>query len=264
MLSMADKSYVNLFGALRSQATKETYSYRLEQYLNYLKLGSPNKLLLIKEKDAQEKIIDYILHLREQGASRSTLEGVSASLKKFYAMNDILLNWDKIHAYLGEDEKTIEDEAYTHEQIKKMLQFAQLRTRVLILLLASSGIRLGAVVGLKWKHLTYLEKHDIYQIVIYPKANQRYITFCTPECVVAINNYLDYRRKCGEVITKETPLLRMDFAPGDKRVRAVTVDALKMSLITTTKNAGVRMEHEEVNGRQTQRTTCLGSSTVLI
>jgi integrase len=175
---------------------------------------------------------------------------VSAALRKFYSMNDVLLNWNKIHAYLGEDEKTIEDEAYTHEEIKKMLQFAQLRTRVLILLLASSGIRMGALVGLKWKHLTYLEKQDIYQITIYPKSKQRYITFCTPECLLAINNYLDYRRKCGEEIGDETPLLRMDFAPTDQNVKVATVDALKMSLIKTTKNAGVRMEHEEVNGEE--------------
>jgi integrase len=70
------------------------------------------------------------------------------------------LNSDKIHAYLGEDEKTIEDEAYTHEQVKRMLQFAQLRTRVLILLLASSGIRIGATADLRKKHLTYIEKYS--------------------------------------------------------------------------------------------------------
>ena len=87
-------------------------------------------------------------------------------------MNDIKMKWDKIHAYLGEDEKTIEDEAYTHEQVKRMLQFAQLRTRVLVLLLASSGIRIGVIAGLRKKHLTYIEKYGLYQITIYPKANQ--------------------------------------------------------------------------------------------
>jgi hypothetical protein len=44
-------------------------------------------------------------------------------------MNDVMLNWDKMHAYLGEHEKTVEDRPYSHEQIKRLLEFSNDRIR---------------------------------------------------------------------------------------------------------------------------------------
>lgn len=40
------------------------------------------------------------------------------------------------------------DEAYIGEQIKKMLEYSDLRAKILILFMASSRMRLGAFVGL--------------------------------------------------------------------------------------------------------------------
>lgn len=44
------------------------------------------------------------------------------------------------------------DRAYTHEEISKLLEVAELRMRVVILLLASSGVRLGAIPLLKLRN----------------------------------------------------------------------------------------------------------------
>jgi integrase len=65
----------------------------------------------------------------------------------------------------------------------------------MILLLASSGMRRGALSGLRRKHLKYIEKYGLCQITTYHKAKEKYITSCTPECAAAINNYFDYRRR---------------------------------------------------------------------
>jgi hypothetical protein len=67
-------------------------------------------------------------------------QGVCAPLRKFYAMNDVTLNWEKIHNYLGSHDKTIEDKAYTKEQIRKLLQFASQHPRILILLIVEVEI----------------------------------------------------------------------------------------------------------------------------
>ncbi len=255
------KAYTKFLYAIKSQATKATYTFRLGQFLVYMNVRTPDDLLITKKtKTIEDKIIEYILHLRNRGLSRSSLEGVSATLQKFYSMNDILLNWSKIHAYLGDDEKTIEDDAYTRDQINKMLHFARPRIRVLVLLLASSGIRIGALADLKKKHLTYIEKYGIYQITIYPKANQRYITFCTPECVAAIKHYFDYRTRCGEILNDESPLIRKDFDAYEEydNIEATTVKALKVSLDKLAKISDVKMQHVEsnLNGvkKRTQRT----------
>jgi hypothetical protein len=103
-------------------------------------MRTPDELLLMDNATAQKKIIGYISYLKnEKGLSYSSLEGLCAPLKKFYAMNDVMLNWDKIHAYLSENDKTVEDRPYSREQIKRLLKFSNDRIRVMILLLASSA-----------------------------------------------------------------------------------------------------------------------------
>ena len=54
---------------------------------------------------------------------------------------------------------------------------------------------------------------DVYKIDVYKglKGKGQYYTFCSPECVTAIETYLSYRERCGEKITGDSPLLRKDF-----------------------------------------------------
>jgi len=258
------EAYDNLFGALKSRDTKETYAFRLKQYLFYLNMHTPDELLLMDNATAQKNIIGYILYLKnEKGLSYSSLEGVCAPLKKFYAMNDVMLNWAKIHAYLGQHEKTIEDRPYSREQIKRLLKFSNDRIMAMILLLASSGMRRGALSGLRRKHLKYIEKSGLYQITTYPKAKEKYITFCTPECATAINNYFDYRRRCGEIINDESPVIRDAFNRHNldkiRNPQPVSNDGLKFMLEGVVKNSGLERKHEYVNGKVSQRTEIMAA-----
>src|SRR5215510_8697884 len=93
----------------------------------------------------------------------------------------------------------------------KCLISADLRDKVIVLLLCSTGMRIGALVDLTLSKLQKVEKHDIYKIKVYEKSRFSYSCFCTPECTVAIDTYLEYRRQCGEQIKPETPLLRDQF-----------------------------------------------------
>jgi hypothetical protein len=52
-------------------------------------------------------------------------------VKLFCEMNDILLNWRKINKLLPRGNDNAADEAYTREQIKKMLEYSDLRARFL-------------------------------------------------------------------------------------------------------------------------------------
>lgn len=258
------EAYENLFGALKSKETKATYAFRLKQYLSYLNMQTPDELLLMDNATAQKKIIGYILYLKnEKGLSYSSLEGVCAPLRKFYAMNDVMLIWDKMHAYLGEHEKTVEDRPYSHEQIKRLLDFSNDRIMVMILLLASSGMRRGALSGLKRKHFRYIEKYGLYQITTYPKAKEKYITFCTPECATAINNYFDYRRRCGETISDESPVIRDAFNRHNldkvRNPQPVSNNGLKFMLEGVVKNSGLERKHENVNGKVSQRTEIMAA-----
>ena len=61
------------------------------------------------------------------------------------------------------------EKPYTYEQIAELLEYADIRTKVIILVMASAGLRLGAL--LRVRDLIEVSKHNVYQIRVY--ANSR-------------------------------------------------------------------------------------------
>ncbi len=47
----------------------------------------------------------------------------------------------------------------------------------------------------------------LYKVQVYARTRDKYYTFFTPECAKAIQEYLDYRKRCEE-IRDESPLFR--------------------------------------------------------
>lgn len=70
-----------------------------------------------------------------------------AAVCKYYRMNDLILNTNKINQYLPEFRKSRKDRAYRYEEIHRLLDVADERTTAIILLLASSGMRVGGIPG---------------------------------------------------------------------------------------------------------------------
>lgn len=97
--------------------------------------------------------------------------------------------------------KLKKDRAYKTEEIHKLLELANERTRALILLLSSSGMRLGGVVDLKMSDLE--DKGDIYKITVYTNTNSEYQTYCTPEAKKALETYFDIRARHGEDVLEK-------------------------------------------------------------
>jgi integrase len=133
-------------------------------------------------------------------------------------MNDILLNKRKIKRFLPADRRaTDRDRAYTHEEIARILLNCDERTRVIVLLLASTGMRIGAVSDIRLSDLTEIPDYNLYKIMVYSNSPpDRYYTFCSPECKQAIDNYLDYRRRFQDSLNANTPLIREQFDIYDK------------------------------------------------
>lgn len=85
------------------------------------------------------------------------------------------------------------------------------------MLMATTGIRLGALPTIRYRHLKLIESHNLYKIKIYANsADNAYYTFCTPEAKGYIDQYLESRRSRGEVITDKSPLLRNEFDDKDQ------------------------------------------------
>ena len=134
----------------------------------------------------QAQLIDYIIYLREERkVVAATINTTMASIKKFYDTNDIELKWKKIKSYVGrggKNRRNRRDRPYTHFEITKILEKADLRGKVAILLMASAGLRVGALPSLKIRNLERIDKYQLYKITVYENEDEEYFTFCTPEC----------------------------------------------------------------------------------
>jgi integrase len=82
------------------------------------------------------------------------------------------------------------------------------------LVLASTGIRIGALQSIRIGDLERID--NLYKITIYRGDTEEYFTFCTPECAIEIDSYLEFRKRRGEKITEESYLLVRKFSPVTK------------------------------------------------
>lgn len=164
-------------------------------------------------------ICNFITFLRKKDLASASVTLYIAALEKFYAMNDIVLNWKRIRSFMAEHEDVVEDRPYTHVEIQRLLEKAAPRNRAIVLFMASAGLRVGAVPPLRLRDLEPIDKYNIYKVTVYAKSKKfRYFTFCTPECRAAIDQYLEWRRRFGERFNNDTILFRREYNATGERV----------------------------------------------
>ena len=191
----------------------------------------------LKNIDAQRCLIQYISALRNKKLTSSAINGRLYPVFHFYEMNDIVLNKKKIKMFQGEFIKRARDRAYSHEEISRILNVSDLRMKVMVLLMASSGMRVGSIPSLRLRNLEKRDQHDkVYKIIIYENSGDEYYTFFgTPECASFIDLYLDYRHKNGEKLDKDSFLIRDQFDITDmeqirNKSRGVSISNVKTIL----------------------------------
>jgi site-specific recombinase XerD len=150
---------------------------------------------------AEARIISHIKRLADKGLTHGSIHTACFSIFHFFEMNDIDLNKRKVMRFLPQDEGPREDRAYTHQEITDILEKTDERFRVIVLLMVSTGMRIGAIHVLQLADLAKIDTYNLYKIKVYASSpRDRYYTFCTPECAQAIDSYLQYRQRFGEVI----------------------------------------------------------------
>jgi integrase len=101
-------------------------------------------------------------------------------------MNDVIaINGGKISKVLPEFRKVANDRPYSLAEISRLLEKVDHRGRIIILLMASSGMREGAIHSIKLSDIATLQ--DIYKITVYKNDPAEYYTFCSPECTKTID-----------------------------------------------------------------------------
>jgi integrase len=242
---LASLAFRNFAQTCRSPQTRHGYTVALHYFMSYLKLEHTeyDKLLDKEPKLIQMDICDYVLHLKEKQLSAATVSMYLAAVRKFYEMNDISqLHWKKIHSFKDEPEKRVEDRPYTHSEIALLIKDTSRRNRAIILLMASAGLRVGAIPTLRYCDLEPVDQYNIYKVTAYAKTRQRYFSFCTPECRSALDQYLEHRRRGGERLTDDSPLFRTDWNPkaNDYTVRPISKDRVRNFVNDIARDTGLR------------------------
>jgi hypothetical protein len=116
----------------------------------------------------------------EKKLRHNSVKSILAAVIHFFELNDIVLNRHKIGKFMPADEDVKEDRCYTHEEIAKLLAASDERFRVCILLMASTGMRVGAIPDLQIGDLTKIPQYNIHKIQVYARSKKdRYYTFCS-------------------------------------------------------------------------------------
>ena len=240
--------FSNFYDSLKTVKTQKNYLNCIQQYMRFLKTDSYASLL---DGKISENIKSWILDRRGK-VSSGAIDVHIYALQHFYEMNDVdNISWKKLKRFKGEETPTYEDRGYSHTEIETVLSVADVRLKPIISLLASGGMRIGALPFLKLKHLT--KKDNCYKIDVYAGTKEHYYTFCSPECRKYIEQYLEFRTRYGENLTPESPLFRKSFdieIPEKVRtnVTPLSLSAMEKDLSKYLERVGIRTVNHEVGG----------------
>ena len=97
-------------------------------------------------------------------------------------MSDIDISWKKITRGLPKTKRYADDRAPTLEEIQKIAEYPDRRSKRIVYTMASSGIRLGAWEYLRWGHIIPIKDKEygkvvVAKIIVYPGDHRRILYF---------------------------------------------------------------------------------------
>jgi integrase len=229
--------YERFLQSIDNVDTRKNYDYGMKSFLRYAKITADD-LMKASPTAIEDAIRRQIRDMENQGLSWGTRAAVVNGLWKFCKVNKLKeVDFDEIRKTLGDDESEHDDQPYDNELVRKLMQAADLRKKVIIGVLATSGIRRGAIASLKLKHahkMTIPESTtETYALDIYANSKKdRYATFITPEVSALLDAYLKARVAAGEVLSPDSPLIREQYDPTANRA-ADTENVNKPRHVTT-------------------------------
>jgi len=198
----------------------------------------------MNELDFRDKFADFVRRMEGEGKAGSYIVRFKKALKSFGRFNgkNLELNINIANERLS---PTIENEKVPNkEELGRLLRKASSRGRVSISLMAYAGLRpesLGnyeGTDGLRLKDIEGLRLSDNIEFDKIParitvksmlnKARHQYFSFLGDEGITYIKEYLEERRRQGELLDYNSPLLQFD----NKKKYLRKNDFLRTTLIT--------------------------------
>lgn len=155
--------------SIHSEKTLEGYNYSLDKFCEYSSL-TYDEIIKLDTEDLQVKLENWIMSMSESGLRHSSIRTPLAGVEKFLEINRKLFYKKVLHSLIKQDKDLGGGhKPFTNTDIKTMLEFTtKIRTKALILFLASTGTRPQALVDpvLRKKHLVKMA-NNCYAVRIY-------------------------------------------------------------------------------------------------
>jgi hypothetical protein len=225
MLNLESSPYSIFILSIRSQVTRGKYLQRIGYFLNFvdIKQGTIEErcnTFGVKAKADRTWLVNNIVKYLQAHKSRaerkeitgSTLRNYIKPIKLFCEQMDITISWKKVMRGMPKGRRYANDRAPTIDEISRLTQYPDRRIKPILLTMASSGIRLSAWDYLRWKDISPIIKDGktiAAKIRIYAEDEEgEYFSFITNEALQALNDWMDYRKECGESINENSWIMR--------------------------------------------------------
>jgi integrase len=229
---------------LRKVGRKEWFSENSYlQYLNGVRhfmesegFENPDQVIeTLRDTGKAEKLLNsWIDKLNDLGWSPNTQIHYFSYMKRFLLSNDIEVNWRKV--VLPKGRKVVADKAPTKEELRTILMYGPTWLKAAVLLLATSGLRVGSLAYLKLKHVKFDFDSQVGLVEVPPEATKAkvgYYTFFTEETRGLLRKHLEERKKKGEVLSEESALIKPAMN------QTANYDSIRHSYTRTLRKAGL-------------------------
>ena len=213
------KTIKKILDEKKADNTKQLYYERLKKYFGIIKID-PDEYFTKRKKEDIEK------DLKEFAKEISYLAPISQkmmilTIKKSLEIYDIEFKkkfWEKFKVN-GDDGATFKDEIPEKEDLQKIIRYADIRGKALLLLLSSTGMRIGEALNITWDEID-TEKREISIPAEITKTKKPRTVYFTEE---AKDSLLDYKENYSDYIKRARGRAKQEIEEisepkGDKRI----------------------------------------------
>ncbi len=243
-----ERSLLLFQNSLKSEKSFGTYFRNLNLFRRFIGSEDFDSITRTKSEKLQIFLEDYIMDLKGR-INPNTIPTYYFPIQTFLETNDIDLKWKKIRRLFPAKVKKTGREAWSTQDIKIMLgSVINIRNRALVLFLASSGIRIGAIEEIRMGNLIDMPL-GCKAVLVYEDSTEEYWTFITPEASEILEKYLAKRKSDGENITTDSPLFRTRYANGSSKVKKLTTKGAYETIVRILNTSGLRTQEVKKKGR---------------
>ena len=206
-----EKSFKEFAESINNNATKQSYTYSLNELLRYKKYNSYDKLASLDGKQIQDLLKNWVISLKGRGLKYKTIATKLDAVDLFFDMNEKIWNKKIVRIKLPKNDNIPGgDVPFTTEELWEMKKAAKHpRDKALLDFIASTGIRPGGLSDpiLRIKHVVEMP-HNCKAVKIYDESKEGYWSFLTPEASKSLKNYLGWRKFNHEKLDDDSILFK--------------------------------------------------------